>query len=40
MGKIAVEQLVEILKSEDYNCIRRIILKPKLVIRESVKAIG
>ncbi|MDZ7837386.1 MAG: LacI family DNA-binding transcriptional regulator [Actinomycetota bacterium] len=39
MGKMALEQLVEILKSENIYSTRKIILKPELVVRESVKAL-
>jgi len=38
MGKMALEQLLEILKSENIDSTRKIILKPELVIRESVNS--
>ena len=40
LGKLAAEQLLEILENKSNMKVRRVILRPELVIRQSCKRIG
>ena len=40
LGKLATEQLIEILENGSHKEIKRIILRPELIIRQSCKKIG
>jgi len=40
LGKLATEQLIEILENRSNKEIRRVVLRPELVIRQSCKRIG